>query len=162
MPGCSSAAFFTYNLNDALAISEETYYAPIPHRFALRSCTSNDPHLALVHPPAYGDQHEPERIQDSGHLVSLLSRCSRPAVTNERGFKTDPVFGPYGIAEGRDHTALLHADGSRTLVRRDGDVDDVLHGLVRDAVGTKTVDDVANVLGARPNAGATFGGFHQE
>ncbi len=95
MPGCSSAAFFTYNLNDALAISEETYYAPIPHRFALRSCTSNDPHLALVHPPAYGDQHEPERIQDSGHLVSLLSRCSRPAVTNQRGFKTDPVFGPY-------------------------------------------------------------------
>jgi hypothetical protein len=42
--------------------------------------------LALVHPPGDGDQHEPERIQDSRHLVRSLSRASVHAVNNQREF----------------------------------------------------------------------------
>ena len=43
--------------------------------------------LALVHPAGHGDQHEPERIQESRHLVSSLSRASPWAVTHQREFK---------------------------------------------------------------------------
>ena len=35
----------------------------------------NDLQLVLVHPPGDRDQHEPERIQNSWHLVSSLSRA---------------------------------------------------------------------------------------
>jgi hypothetical protein len=47
----------------------------------------NDVRLALVHPPGDGDQHEPERIQDSWHLVSSLSRAFDGRAMNQLEFK---------------------------------------------------------------------------
>jgi hypothetical protein len=35
--------------------------------------------LVLVHPSSNGNQHEPERVQDSRHLVSSLSRAFQVA-----------------------------------------------------------------------------------
>jgi hypothetical protein len=52
--------------------------------------------LALVHPPGDGDHHEPERIQDSGHIVRPLSRASMRR-DEPAPFQADPVSGPYGI-----------------------------------------------------------------
>lgn len=41
-----------------------------------------------IHPARDGDQHEPEGIRDSGHLVSpRIVTSLRPAATNRRGFK---------------------------------------------------------------------------
>jgi hypothetical protein len=41
----------------------------------------------------FGGQNASPYVKDG---VSVLSRCSKPAVRNRRGFKTLPVFGPYG------------------------------------------------------------------
>src|SRR6059058_4115310 len=55
----------------------------------------NDLQLALVHPPGYGDQHEPERIQGSRHLVSSLSPTLIPRGKNQRECKQIQFPDPY-------------------------------------------------------------------
>jgi hypothetical protein len=63
----------------ALAAKRPALVVVQPHRLPAELLTQNpvlltqvidDLQLALVHPPGNGDQHEPERLQDSGHLVS--------------------------------------------------------------------------------------------
>ena len=49
--------------------------------------------LLLVHPPGKGDQYEPERMDDSWHLLSPLSRARRWGAEALK-FQVDPVFGP--------------------------------------------------------------------
>jgi hypothetical protein len=49
--------------------------------------------LALVYPSSNGNEHEPERVQDSRHLVTLII-ASLPG----RGAGPHPVFGPYAVS----------------------------------------------------------------
>jgi hypothetical protein len=43
--------------------------------------------LALVHPPGGGDQHDPEWIKDSGHLVPFIIASARRTMKNRREFR---------------------------------------------------------------------------
>jgi hypothetical protein len=56
-------------------------------------------YLLFVHPAGDGDQHEPEWIQDSWHLVSSLLNVKCCGDEPSR-IQTDPVSGPYGRANG--------------------------------------------------------------
>src|SRR5262249_44097681 len=62
--------------------------------------------LMLVHPPGDGDQHEPERIHHSRHLVRSLSRASCLREEPAR-IQPDSVFGPYGSLQVAQRTRLV-------------------------------------------------------
>ena len=57
----------------------------------------DDLQLTSVHPPADGDQHEPEWTQDSRHLVSSFSRALKTAEMNQRHFKQIPFPDHTGV-----------------------------------------------------------------
>src|SRR6516225_7758969 len=56
----------------------------------------NDLELALVHTPGDGDQDEPERVEDSRHVVAPLSPTSSER-DKARTIHGDPIFGPYEV-----------------------------------------------------------------
>lgn len=62
----------------------------------------------LVHPAGDGDQHEPEWIQHSRHVVYYPNH----AVKNPKQNQADSVFGPYGIG-------VYGLDERSTLMARD-------------------------------------------
>ena len=57
----------------------------------------DDLQLALVHPPGDGDHHEPERIQDSRHIVRSIIAEPQAAQGEPAPIQADPVFGPYDV-----------------------------------------------------------------
>src|SRR5215831_4893368 len=65
--------------------------------------------LMLVHPPGDGNQHEPERIHHSRHLVRSLSRASCLREEPAR-IQPDSVFGPYGVGKERNVHSLICSD----------------------------------------------------
>jgi hypothetical protein len=93
-------------LREALAANRQRWSSFEPHSPSVELLANNpvllarvidDLQLTSVHPPADGDQHEPEWTQDSRHLVSSFSRTLKTAEMNQRHFKQIPFPDHTGV-----------------------------------------------------------------